>query len=60
MSLGNLAVLLDGPARRLARRPAVVCGDETVHDWAGLAGAVARRAGALRDDFGIEAGDAVA
>ncbi|MDX6687969.1 MAG: hypothetical protein QOF86_4097 [Baekduia sp.] len=60
MSLGNLAVLLDGPARRLARRPAVVCGDETVRDWAGLAGAVARRAGALRDDFGIGAGDAVA
>jgi long-chain acyl-CoA synthetase len=60
VSLGNLAVLLDGPARRLARRPAVVCGDETVRDWAGLADAVARRAGALRERFGVAPGDAVA
>jgi long-chain acyl-CoA synthetase len=60
VSTGNLAALLDGPARRLGRRPAVVVGDEPHRDWAGLAGAVARRAGALRDRFAVVPGAPVA
>ena len=60
MAGGNLAGLLDGPARWSARRPAVVVGDEVVHDWAGLQDAVARRAASLAADHGVAPGDAVA
>ena len=60
MSRANLAGMLDGPARRLADRPAVLAGDEPVRTWAGLAEAVARRAAGLRDRHGIAPGDAVA
>jgi long-chain acyl-CoA synthetase len=57
---GNLAGLLDGPATWSSLRPAVVVGDEVVRDWAGLADAVARRAGALASSLGVAPGDAVA
>ena len=60
MSRANLAGMLDGPARRLADRPAVLVGDEPVRSWAGLADAVARRAAGLRDRHGVAPGDAVA
>jgi long-chain acyl-CoA synthetase len=60
VSRGNLALLLDGPARRFPRRPAIVAGDEPYRDWQGLAGAVASRAAALRDRFGVAPGDAIA
>ena len=56
----NLALLLDAPARALADRPAVVSGDYTARTWAGLAEAVARRAGALSAHHGIRPGDPVA
>ena len=57
---GNLAGLLDGPARWAATAPAVLIGDEVVRDWAGFADAVARRAAALADGLGVRPGDAVA
>ncbi|MFN8203192.1 MAG: AMP-binding protein [Solirubrobacteraceae bacterium] len=60
MSGANLAGLIDGPARWHAGGPAIVVGDEVVRDWAAFAGAVARRAGGLRDRLGVGPGDAVA
>ncbi len=60
MSRANVACLLDGPSRWSASRPAILLGDEPVRTWAALAKAVARRAGALRDRFGVGPGDAVA
>lgn len=58
--LANLAVLVDGPARRLGDRPAIVVGDRPARTWAGLADAVARRAGALQRRHGLAPGDRVA
>lgn len=49
----NLAGLLDAPARRLTDAPAVLLGDEVARSWAELAGAVARRTGALRTRLGL-------
>ena len=59
MSRANVAGLLDGPGRWAAERPAVLAGDALVHTWAGLAGAVACRAGGLRA-LGVAPGDRVA
>jgi long-chain acyl-CoA synthetase len=56
----NLAGLIDGPARRLTDRPAVLDGDRPVFTWAGLAEDVARRAGGLRTHHGVRPGDRVA
>ncbi len=56
----SLAGLLDGPAHWAAERPAVLVGDRPHRTWAGLAEAVARRAGGLRERHGIGPGDAVA
>ena len=56
----NLALLLDPPAQALADRPAVLLGDRPVRTWAGLAEAVARRAGALATTYGIRPGERVA
>jgi acyl-CoA synthetase (AMP-forming)/AMP-acid ligase II len=56
----NLAGLLDGPARWAPREPAILVGERPHRTWAGLAEAVARRAGGLRERHGIGAGDAVA
>ncbi|HEY1277686.1 MAG TPA: AMP-binding protein [Thermoleophilaceae bacterium] len=60
MSRANLAGLLDGPSRWGADRAAVLVGDRPHRTWGGLASAVARRAGGLRDRHGIRPGDAVA
>jgi len=60
VSGANLAGLLDGPARWNADGPAIAVGEDVVRDWRGLAGAVARRAGGLRDRLGVAPGDAVA
>lgn len=60
MASANLAGLLDGPARRCARTPAILVGDQPHRDWAGLARAVAARAGALRDRYDVRPGDRVA
>jgi long-chain acyl-CoA synthetase len=60
VSAGNLAGLLDGPARWAADRPAVLVGERPIATWAELAERVARRAGTLRDGHGIRPGDAVA
>lgn len=59
MSRGNLAALLDGPARRQAGLSAVLVGGRTVHTWFGLADVVGRRAGGLRARLGVAPGDAV-
>ena len=56
----NVALLLDGPARSSARAPAVLLGDRPVRTWAGLADAVARRAGALLHRCGVQPGEHVA
>ena len=56
----NLAGLVDGPARRLTDRPAVLDGDRPVFTWAGLAEDVARRAGGLRAHHDVRPGDRVA
>jgi len=56
---GNLAGLLDGPARHFAAKGAVLVGERVERTWAGLAEAVARRAGGLAER-GIGPGDAVA
>ncbi len=57
---GNLAGLVDGPARWAAEHPAVLVGDRPVRTWSGLAEAVARRGAGLRERLGVRAGDAVA
>jgi long-chain acyl-CoA synthetase len=56
----SLAGLLDGPARHAAAAPALLVGERVERTWAGLAEAVARRAGGLRERHGIGPGDAVA
>ena len=56
---GNIARLLDGPARRLGDRPAVVVGERVVRTWTGLAGGVAARAGGLQRGLGLSPGDRV-
>jgi long-chain acyl-CoA synthetase len=56
----NLAGLLDGPARHFAERGAVLVGRRVERTWAGLAEAVARRAGGLAQRHEIGPGDAVA
>ena len=56
----NLVGLVDGPARRMADRPAVLDGDRTVLTWSQLAEDIARRAGGLRRHHGIRPGDRVA
>jgi long-chain acyl-CoA synthetase len=60
VSSANLAGLIDGPARWLPDRPAIVVGDQLVRDWQGFARAVAGRAAGLRDRFAIAPGDTVA
>lgn len=56
----SLAGLLDGPARWAPDEPAILVGERPERTWAGLAEAVARRAGGLRERHGIGEGDAVA
>jgi long-chain acyl-CoA synthetase len=57
---GNLAGLLDGPARWAADAPAILVGDEVIHTWAGFLDAVARRAAAFGNGLNVNPGDAVA
>jgi long-chain acyl-CoA synthetase len=59
VSRGNLAALLDGPARWRGAEPAVLLGDRVVRTWAQLGAVVAARAGGLRARLGIGPGDAV-
>jgi long-chain acyl-CoA synthetase len=59
VSRANLAGLLDGPARWRAGEPAVRLGERVVRTWSELAGAVAARAGGLRDQLGVRPGDTV-
>src|SRR5581483_11353715 len=53
---GNLAGLVDGPARWAAEHPAVLVGDRPVRTWSGLAEAGARRGAGLRERLGVRAG----
>jgi long-chain acyl-CoA synthetase len=57
---GNIARLLDAPARRFGDEPAIVVGERVVRTWAGLAGGVAARAGGLQQGLGLSPGDRVA
>jgi long-chain acyl-CoA synthetase len=59
MSRGNLAALLDGPARSRAQQPAVLVGRRVVRTWSELGEIVARRAGGLQRLHGIGPGSAV-
>jgi len=56
----NLAEHLLRSARAFPARPAVALGREVLHDYAALAGRVARLAGGLREDLGLLPGQRVA
>jgi long-chain acyl-CoA synthetase len=56
---GNIARLLDGPARRLGDRPAVLVGERVVRTWTALARVVAARAGGLQGGLNLCPGDRV-
>ncbi|MCC6657057.1 MAG: AMP-binding protein [Rhodocyclaceae bacterium] len=56
----NLALLLQRSAQAFPRQPAVALGAAVLHDYAGLAGRVARLAGGLRDKLGLLPGQRVA
>lgn len=55
----NLAGLLSASARSFGDRPAIMVGDRTYLDYAGLGRAAAGLARALRDRFGLQPGDRV-
>jgi long-chain acyl-CoA synthetase len=59
VSRGNLAALLDGPARWRAGEPALRVGGRVVRTWAQLGATVAARAGGLRAQLGIKPGQTV-
>jgi len=56
----NLALLLERSARAFPRQPAVALGARVLHDYAVLAGRVARLAGGLREGLGLLPGQRVA
>ena len=49
----NLAQVLVRSARAFPGLPAIALGDTVLHDYAGLAGRVARLAGGLREGLGL-------
>jgi long-chain acyl-CoA synthetase len=56
----NLALWLERVAQAYPSHPAVGYGARVLHDYAALAGRTAKLAGALREGFGLQAGDRVA
>ncbi len=56
----NIAAWVRRAGQSVGDRPAVALGDKVLWDYTGLADRVARLAGALRGEVGLEAGDRVA